>query len=158
MLEYLPSDWRQAILVGRLLTRDGPTPVIVVDGRVRDVSRHAPTVSQLLNGWNGDVPSGDDLGTLESLGLTRHFAAIVSSGVVGYEKPHRRLFDEALRHVRPGEEVWMIGDNREADCRPVCALGMKAVLVRGAASDLFEVEAADLVGALDRIGVSGQRA
>ena len=74
MLEYLPSDWRQAILVGRLQTSDGPTPVVVVDGKVRDVSRHAPTVSQLLNGWNGDVPAGQELGSLESLGLSRHFA------------------------------------------------------------------------------------
>ena len=74
MLEYLPSDWRQAILVGRILTPDGPTPVVVADGRVRDVSRHAATVSQLLNGWNGDVPAGQDLGTLESLGFTRQFA------------------------------------------------------------------------------------
>src|SRR5688572_19225587 len=73
MLEYLPSDWRQAILVGRLLTGDGPTPVIVVAGRVRDVSRHAATVSQLINGWNGDIPSGADLGPLESFGLTRQF-------------------------------------------------------------------------------------
>jgi fumarylacetoacetate (FAA) hydrolase family protein len=74
MLEYLPSDWRQAILVGRILTAEGPTPVVVADGRVRDVSRHAATVSQLLNGWNGDVPAGQDLGTLESLGLARQFA------------------------------------------------------------------------------------
>jgi len=74
MLEYLPSDWRQAILVGRILTTEGPTPVVVVDGRVRDVSRHAATVSQLLNGWNGDLPPGEDLGTLESLGLARQFA------------------------------------------------------------------------------------
>ena len=75
MLEYLPSDWRQATLVGRILTPDGPTPVVVVDGRVRDVSGHAATVSQLLNGWNGDVPAGKDLGPLESLGLTRQFVA-----------------------------------------------------------------------------------
>ena len=74
MLEYLPSDWRQAILVGRILTRDGPTPVVVAEGRVRDVSRHAATVSQLLNGWNGDIPPGPDLGPLESFGFTRQFA------------------------------------------------------------------------------------
>ena len=73
MLDYLPSDWRQAIFVGRLLTADGPTPVVVVDGRVRDVSAHAATVSQLLNGWNGTVPAGKDLGALESLGLARQF-------------------------------------------------------------------------------------
>jgi fumarylacetoacetate (FAA) hydrolase family protein len=74
MIEHLPSDWRQSVLVGRLLTRDGPTPVVVADGRVRDVSRHAPTVSLLLNGWNGTVPDGDDLGPLESLGLTCEYA------------------------------------------------------------------------------------
>ncbi len=75
MLEYLPSDWRQATLVGRLLTPEGPTPVVIADGRVRDVSAHAATVSQLLNGWNGELPAGKDLGPLESLGLARQFVA-----------------------------------------------------------------------------------
>ena len=73
MLTHLPSDWRQAVLVGRLQTREGPTPIVVVEGRVRDVSRHAPTVSQLLNAWNGTVPDGKDLGPLESFGLTPEF-------------------------------------------------------------------------------------
>src|ERR1044071_5044985 len=73
MIEHLPSDWRQSLLVGRLLTRAGPTPVVVADGRVRDVSRHAPTVSQLLNGWNGTVPDGQDLGPLESFGFTPEY-------------------------------------------------------------------------------------
>jgi fumarylacetoacetate (FAA) hydrolase family protein len=73
MIEHLPSDWRQAILVGRILTHEGPTPVVVVDGHVRDVSRHAPTVSQLLNGWNGEIPAGTDLGPLESFHFTRCF-------------------------------------------------------------------------------------
>ena len=74
MIEHLPSDWRQSVLVGRLLTRDGPTPVVVADGRVRDVSRHAPTVSQLLNGWNGTGPDGVDLGPLDSFGFTCEYA------------------------------------------------------------------------------------
>jgi fumarylacetoacetate (FAA) hydrolase family protein len=74
MLTHLPSDWRQAVLVGRLQTREGPTPIVVVEGRVRDVSRHAPTVSQLLNAWNGTVPDGQDLGPLESFGLTPEFS------------------------------------------------------------------------------------
>ena len=72
--EHLPADWRSAILVGRLLTRDGPTPAVVTEGRVRDVSRHAPTVSQLLNAWNGTVPEGQDLGPLESFNLDRSFS------------------------------------------------------------------------------------
>jgi len=74
MIEHLPSDWRQSVLVGRLLTRDGPTPVVVADGRIRDVSRHAPTVSQLLNAWNGHVPDGTDLGPLESFGFSCEYA------------------------------------------------------------------------------------
>jgi fumarylacetoacetate (FAA) hydrolase family protein len=74
MIEHLPSDWRQSVLVGRLLTREGPTPIVVAEGRVRDVSRHAPTVSQLLNGWNGTVPDGVDLGPLESFGFSCEFA------------------------------------------------------------------------------------
>ena len=74
MIEHLPSDWRQSVLVGRLLTRDGPTPVVVADGRIRDVSRHAPTVSQLLNAWNGNVPDGTDLGPLESFGFSCEYA------------------------------------------------------------------------------------
>ena len=74
MLEYLPSDWRQAILVGRMLTREGPTPIVIHEGRVRDVSKHAPTVSQLLNGWNGILPDGTDLGPLESFGFSCEFS------------------------------------------------------------------------------------
>ncbi len=74
MLQHLPSDWREAVLVGRIQTREGPTPVVVADGRVRDVSRHAPTVSQLLNGWNADLPAGTDLGPLDSFGFERQLA------------------------------------------------------------------------------------
>jgi putative hydrolase of the HAD superfamily len=101
------------------------------------VSNHIPELAELVDG----------------LGLARHFDAIVSSGVVGYEKPHRKLFEAALRHVRPGETVWMIGDNPDADCRPVCALGMNAVLVRGATAGQFEREALGLLEALDLIGL-----
>ena len=99
------------------------------------VSNHIPELAELVHG----------------LDLTRHFDAIISSGVVGYEKPHRRLFEAALRHVHPGETVWMIGDNPDADCRPVCELGMKAVLVRGARPGQFEREARGLSEALDLI-------
>jgi putative hydrolase of the HAD superfamily len=100
------------------------------------VSNHIPELTDLVRG----------------LDLDRHFDAIVSSGVVGFEKPHRRLFEAALRHVEPGETVWMIGDNPDADCRPVCQLGMNAVLVRGVRGGLFEREAAGLLEALELIG------
>jgi fumarylacetoacetate (FAA) hydrolase family protein len=65
----LPQDWRDAVLVGRIDLGEGPTPVVVKEGRVFDVSKTAPTVSQLLEGWTG-VPEGKDLGDINDLGLT----------------------------------------------------------------------------------------
>ena len=64
----LPQDWRDAVLVGRIDLGDGPTPVVVKEGRVFDVSKAAPTVSALLETWNG-VPQGKDLGDINDLGL-----------------------------------------------------------------------------------------
>src|SRR5690606_28816358 len=60
-----------AVLVGRLLTSEGPTPIVVADGRVRDVSRIAPTVSELLNRWTGEIPDGVDLAPIDELPLSR---------------------------------------------------------------------------------------
>ncbi|HVS78335.1 MAG TPA: fumarylacetoacetate hydrolase family protein [Steroidobacteraceae bacterium] len=71
MLDSLPRDWRQATLLGRLLTREGPTPVLIRRGRVLDVSAFAPTTAEFAARWRGeaDVP-GKDLGELEALALT----------------------------------------------------------------------------------------
>ena len=52
----LPDDWRDAVLVGRLDLGEGPTPVVVKEGRVFDVSATAPTTAQLLEKWTGTVP------------------------------------------------------------------------------------------------------
>src|SRR5579883_2650972 len=70
MLDSLPRDWRQATLLGRLLTREGPTPVLVRRGRVLDVSDFAATTSEFAARWRGetDVP-GKDLGELEAMPL-----------------------------------------------------------------------------------------
>jgi fumarylacetoacetate (FAA) hydrolase family protein len=73
LVAHLPADWREAILVGRIETQAGPTPIVVSGGIVRDVSRTAPTVSDLLNGWNGAIPPGEELGTLDRLPLSAAF-------------------------------------------------------------------------------------
>ena len=77
VIEHLPSDWRHARLLGRLLTREGPTPILVSGGRVRDVSRVAPTVSQFLEEWTGELPPAmeltADLGPLDQLPLARAY-------------------------------------------------------------------------------------
>jgi fumarylacetoacetate (FAA) hydrolase family protein len=45
----LPVDMADAVLAGRLLLEDGPTPVLIRRGQVEDVSRKAPTVADLLD-------------------------------------------------------------------------------------------------------------
>lgn len=64
----LPADWRDATLVGRLDFGAGPTPVVIREGRVADVSGAAPTVSALLNSWQAGI-DGQDLGELADLDL-----------------------------------------------------------------------------------------
>jgi fumarylacetoacetate (FAA) hydrolase family protein len=59
---FLPHDSQDALLVGRVQLREGPTPVVVRQGRVFDVSRAAPTVADLFNRWSGRAPEGRDLG------------------------------------------------------------------------------------------------
>ena len=71
MLEFLPKDWQRATLVGRIQTADGPTRIMLSGGRVKDISRHSPTVSQLLNEWSGVVPEGTDLGPVDTFALKR---------------------------------------------------------------------------------------
>ncbi|HMN46175.1 MAG TPA: fumarylacetoacetate hydrolase family protein [Povalibacter sp.] len=73
LIACLPADWRSSTLVGRIQTDAGPTPIVVRGGHVFDVSRHSPTVSQLLNRWDGTAPAGEDLGPLESLAIARAF-------------------------------------------------------------------------------------
>lgn len=69
MLDQLPRDFRDATLLGRIQTAEGPTPLLVVRGRVRDVSAFAPTTAQFLSKWDGTVPDGRDLGPVEELGV-----------------------------------------------------------------------------------------
>jgi fumarylacetoacetate (FAA) hydrolase family protein len=55
----LGADWLDATLVGRIQTPEGPTPVMVREGYVYDMTPVAPTVSVLLAHWpKSGVPSG----------------------------------------------------------------------------------------------------
>ncbi len=64
---FLPKDWRDATLIGRLQTEAGPTPILVKDGQVYDMTPVAPTVSQLMKIWpeHGVPDGGLKLGALE---------------------------------------------------------------------------------------------
>lgn len=68
MLEFLPKDWRQAHLVGRMDFGQGPTPIAIKDGRVFDLSALAPTVSQLLEKHASRL-EGKAIGPLDDLDI-----------------------------------------------------------------------------------------
>ena len=83
---------------------------------------------------------------IEGLGLASFFDAVISSGVVGYEKPHRRMFEAAREHTACDRSIWMIGDNPSADCVAATAFGVNAILVRTAEG--FEPRVDDLWGVM----------
>lgn len=63
----LPDDVGEATLAGRLLLEEGPTPVIVRNGFVEDVSRTAPTIADLIDLADPASVSGERLFGLDEL-------------------------------------------------------------------------------------------
>jgi putative hydrolase of the HAD superfamily len=77
------------------------------------VSNHVPELESIVDG----------------LGLKCHFDHVITSGVVGYEKPHRRMFDYAIELAgEQNKPMWMIGDNPIADIAGAKSLGIKGIL------------------------------
>jgi len=69
MIKHLPADFKDALLVGRIATRSGPTPVLVRDGLVMDVSHTAPTTSELLALPDLSDVEGRVLGAIDAMDL-----------------------------------------------------------------------------------------
>jgi len=67
---------------------------------------------------------------IRKLGINKFFNAILVSEDVGWRKPHRRIFEEALRRlgVKADETVY-VGDSPLEDIKGAKALGMRTVFV-----------------------------
>jgi fumarylacetoacetate (FAA) hydrolase family protein len=65
----LPDDWRRGRFIGRIATAAGPSPVLVSNGILYDMSCAAPTVSALVAGRVFDPAAGIALGDLPAVGL-----------------------------------------------------------------------------------------
>ena len=63
----LPEDVENAILAGRLLLDAGPTPVVIRNGAVEDVSRVAPTVADLMDLPDPTRVEGEHLFAIDEL-------------------------------------------------------------------------------------------
>ena len=63
----LPEDVENAFLAGRLLLDAGPTPVVIRNGAVQDVSRVAPTVADLMDLPDPTRVEGEHLFAIDEL-------------------------------------------------------------------------------------------
>lgn len=109
----LPADWRDGLFAGRVDFGDGPTPVIVRNGHLFDMSTTAPTVSHLLEGTLAET-GGTDLGPLEQAGLSApggpgpyllaplDLQCVKAAGVTFAVSTLERIIEEQARG-KPGE-------------------------------------------------------
>jgi len=69
---------------------------------------------------------------VRALGLEPYFARIFNSAETGVEKPHPEAFRQVLATLPQDSRAWMVGDSVTMDVLGAEAVGMNAILVRGA--------------------------
>ncbi|MGI5816794.1 MAG: HAD family hydrolase [Armatimonadota bacterium] len=87
---------------------------------------------------------------VRELGILPLFDDVISSALIGYEKPHPEAFAIGLRATGDADEVWMVGDNPVADVQGAEAAGIPAILVRREAEAQRRCE--DLHGVVEMLG------
>jgi fumarylacetoacetate (FAA) hydrolase family protein len=102
LAHMLPADFSDAILAGRLLLDDGPTPVVIRGGAVEDVSRAAPTISDLMDLPDPAAVTGERLCGIEELPADKLLApvdlqAIKAAGVTFAISAIERVIEERAR-------------------------------------------------------------
>ncbi len=75
---------------------------------------------------SNNYPELEDI--TDALGITKFFDKLIVSGLVGYDKPRKEIFD-IVKSFYPDEDFVMIGDNPVADIIGGKAAGMTTVLV-----------------------------
>lgn len=124
-------------LVERLFAGAGPDEAMIdVVRRLRDGGVKTGLIS---NSWGEGLPYDKDM-------LTELFDAVVISGDIGLHKPEPEIFElgAARLGLEPGECVFV--DDLRENCAGAQAVGMTAILHRGAEKTVPQLEAL-LVGA-----------
>jgi len=98
----LPIDAADATLAGRLLLDDGPTPILIRDGAVEDVSRTAPTIADLMELPDPASVRGERICAVEELAVERLLApvdlqAVKAAGVTFAISAIERVIEERAR-------------------------------------------------------------
>ncbi len=84
-------------------------------------------------GWKHLILSNHvpELPTLvKELGLSHHFEHVITSALVGFEKPHSSIFEHTIGKLPANSKVWMVGDSYSADVAGAERQGIPAILVR----------------------------
>jgi fumarylacetoacetate (FAA) hydrolase family protein len=99
--KILPSDWRKGLFLGRIQTADGPSPILVQDGMAYDLSKTAPTTSELANLIPINAKANTLLGPLEALEFPLlspvDLQCIKACGVTFASSALERVIEEASR-------------------------------------------------------------
>lgn len=74
------------------------------------------------------VPELESL--VKNLNLDEYFDEIISSGIVGYEKPNKMIFNYAKNKLPKDSSIIMVGDNYKADILGANQNDIQAILVR----------------------------
>ena len=78
-----------------------------------------------VSNWVWNLPE-----LLHTLDLVKHFDFIAASARIGYEKPHRRIFEWALEQAEAEpSQVIHVGDHVDADVLGARAVGIEGVLI-----------------------------
>ena len=101
LLDFLPSDWRKGMFLGRVQTAEGPSPILVRDGIAYDMSSVAPTVAQLADMLPLPSNSGRRIGSLDSLAMPLlspvHLQCVKACGVTFAVSALERVIEERAR-------------------------------------------------------------
>lgn len=72
--------------------------------------------------------------TVEKLGFMPYMEKVFCSGLIGYEKPHPKVYEHVLDYLR-ADKVYMVGDNIRNDYKGSEAVGITPILVHTKAPD-----------------------
>lgn len=86
-------------------------------------------------GWRNIVVSNhvpELIDLVEHLEIDAHLDIVVTSALVGFDKPNPGIFQHSLELAGRPDEVWMVGDNPIADVVGAATVGVPAIQVRTA--------------------------
>lgn len=141
----LPADWSSGLFLGRIDRGEGPTPIMIGNGKVYDMARVAPTTAQLVANNLLDPSLGEIIGDISDISLGAASTRILSpvdlqcvkaAGVTFAVSAIERVIEEkargdagAAQAVRERLEEVMGGSLRDVSPGSDAAAALKTALI-----------------------------